>query len=168
MRRIRPALLAVLLLAPAPPAVADDEAEARKRKLAVQVMEVTGATANQGMVADSMVAQLKPFFPTVPEETWSEVKLAFDAEQLVEMSIPIYMRNFDEAELEELVEFYQSSLGKKVIERMPVVMQESTMAFQAWNREKLTTAIEDLKARGYEPVQIPMGQVSPGPPPEAQ
>jgi hypothetical protein len=139
----------------ASPAYADDGgSEERKRALALQVMEVTGATAAGSQVVDSLMAQIKPAYPTVPEELWVEVSSSFDVDEIIELSIPIYMRNFNESELAELVAFYQSSLGRKVIERMPVVMQESMLAFNGWNRAKAMEVIERLKAKGYEPSGI--------------
>lgn len=143
---------------------ADVESDGRKRALALKVMEVTGATAQGEQVARSLLSPLRPYFPTVPEETWDELRLAFDVDQIVELSIPIYTRNFDEQELKDLVEFYQSPLGRKVIERMPLVMQESMMAFNNWNQQKLREVVEKLQSMGYQPVDAASPGMTPAPP----
>lgn len=149
------ALFGVLASAPGRAAAEEDAGDERKRALALEVMEVTGATAYGEEVARGLVAPLRPYFPTVSEELWKELAARFDVGEIVELSIPIYTRNFDEQELAELVEFYRSPLGRKVIDRMPIVMQESMVAFNRWNEEKLHEAIETLKQKGHEPVDLP-------------
>ncbi|KQQ56891.1 hypothetical protein ASF84_06890 [Pseudomonas sp. Leaf127] len=44
--------------------------------------------------------------------------------------VRIYTNNFTEAELKELVSFYQSPLGKKVLSKMPELAQQSVMLVQ--------------------------------------
>ncbi len=53
------------------------------------------------------------------------LRQTFSAERFIELSIPVYMANFSEAELDELIEFYQSPLGKKLNERLPTIMLQS-------------------------------------------
>ena len=133
-------------------ASADDEGDARKRALALRVMEVTGATAQGDQVAAGLLAQMRPGYPSVPDEVWSELQSTFALSEIIALSIPIYMRNFDEQELSELVAFYESPLGRKVIQRMPVVMQESTVAFNRWNLAKYGEVMQKLQDKGYSPV----------------
>ena len=51
--------------------------------------------------------------------------------------VKIYTTNFSEPELKELVAFYQSPLGKKVLEKMPQLTQQSAQMTQA----KLESAV---------------------------
>ncbi len=51
--------------------------------------------------------------------------------------IKLYTDNFTESELKDLVKFYQSPLGKKVLEKMPQVTQQSAQLTQA----KLESAV---------------------------
>jgi len=51
--------------------------------------------------------------------------------------IKLYTSNFSEQELKDLVKFYQSPLGKKVLEKMPVVTQQSAQLTQ----QKLESAV---------------------------
>lgn len=150
-------LLALLALtwAAASATAEEDAAEARKRALALQVMEVTGATAYGEHFAQGLVAPLRAHFPTVPEELWAEVEASFDPSQINERLIPIYTSSFDEQELAGLLEFYRSPLGRMMLERMPAVMEESMVAFNRWNLEKVYETIDALKEKGHEPVDLP-------------
>ena len=51
--------------------------------------------------------------------------------------VKLYTANFSESELKDLVKFYQSSLGKKVLEKMPQLTQQSAQMTQA----KLESAV---------------------------
>ncbi|MGI4836506.1 MAG: DUF2059 domain-containing protein [Janthinobacterium lividum] len=51
--------------------------------------------------------------------------------------VKLYTDNFTETELKDLVKFYQSPLGKKVLEKMPQVTQQSAQLTQA----KLESAV---------------------------
>ena len=51
--------------------------------------------------------------------------------------VKLYTTNFSEPELKELVAFYQSPLGKKVLEKMPQLTQQSAQMTQA----KLESAV---------------------------
>ena len=44
--------------------------------------------------------------------------------------ITLYTTNFSEAELKGLIEFYQSPLGKKVMEKMPTLSAQSAQMTQ--------------------------------------
>ncbi|MNR06324.1 hypothetical protein D3C85_1223910 [compost metagenome] len=51
--------------------------------------------------------------------------------------VKLYTTNFTEQELKDLVAFYQSPLGRKVLEKMPVVTQQSAQLTQ----KKLESAV---------------------------
>ena len=51
--------------------------------------------------------------------------------------VKLYTANFSESELNDLVKFYQSPLGKKVLEKMPQLTQQSAQMTQA----KLESAV---------------------------
>ena len=51
--------------------------------------------------------------------------------------VKLYTSNFSEQELKDLVAFYQSPLGKKVLEKMPQLTQQSAQMTQA----KLESAV---------------------------
>lgn len=51
--------------------------------------------------------------------------------------VKLYTTNFSESELNDLVKFYQSPLGKKVLEKMPQLTQQSAQMTQA----KLESAV---------------------------
>ncbi len=58
-----------------------------------------------------------------------------DPEELINIIIPIYSKHFTHDEIKELLKFYKTPTGKKVILVMPRVMQENVAMGQRWGTE---------------------------------
>ncbi|UZE95658.1 DUF2059 domain-containing protein [Alkalimarinus alittae] len=110
----------------------------RQRLLAEEMLEVSQASS----VLDNMSAQVNAMFSqTVQQMNLSEEKKAEAAKyqqrlneimeeelswsKLKGQFVDVYVDVFSEEELKELVAFYKSPLGKKLIVKMPQLMQES-------------------------------------------
>jgi len=65
--------------------------------------------------------------------------------------IKLYTTNFSEAELKGLIEFYQSPLGKKVMEKMPTLSAQSAQMTQG-RLEKAVPEVNKLLAEMMEKV----------------
>jgi len=68
------------------------------------------------------------------EMSWA--KMAPDLKQ-------IYKQNFSESEIEGLLAFYQSPVGKSFVEKMPAISQESMMLGQTMAMN-LTPQLQEL------------------------
>lgn len=64
--------------------------------------------------------QLKPF-ETVMKKFLEKHMLSGDVKKEISK---LYVKEFSESELRELIEFYQTPVGKKSIEKMPVLMRQ--------------------------------------------
>jgi hypothetical protein len=73
--------------------------------------------------------------------------------ELVELMALIYARNFTAEEMRGMMAFYQTSLGQKLLQKMPTIAQESLTAGQAWGRqigaEVQSRMIEELRKKGH-------------------
>lgn len=52
-------------------------------------------------------------------------------EQFEPMMVNIYNKHFTEEEITDMLEFYRSETGQSILNKMPVVMQESMVTSQA-------------------------------------
>jgi len=66
---------------------------------------------------------------------------------LMDYIISIYDSHFTDQEIKDWLLFYESPLGKKINSTMPSVMEESTLAYQQWNRNINPILYEWLKER---------------------
>ena len=64
--------------------------------------------------------------------------------------VPIYDKYYTEEEINQIIAFYNSPVGKKMISTMPLVMQESMAAGQAWGKQLAAKVAQELKENGYE------------------
>jgi len=96
-------------------------------------------------------------------------------DELLEATIPAYQRHFTHGEIQELIQFYSSPLGKKLLTEMPAIMTEcmqaATPILQKWTKAQMA----DLKvnAEAYAKTlkyakNLNQAQTPPGPlPPTA-
>lgn len=145
--------IALLVLGIAGGAVAED-AERSDEQLALELLQVTGGADMARQAMQMMSVQMRPMFPTVPEALWSELLDSFDADELSELVVPIYLKHFSREELAGLLEFYRSPLGQRMIESMPLIMRESMAIGTAWGRQKAMEIIQRLEKEGYKPTEI--------------
>jgi len=102
------------------------EADASYKAKAVQLIEV-----NAGATFDVM---LKPLFSIVPEENRDAFKAEVNAsmKDLYDQLSVIYMESFTEAELDQIIAFYNTEVGKKMTSELPIITEKSMQIGQQW------------------------------------
>ncbi|QAX82125.1 DUF2059 domain-containing protein [Candidatus Pseudomonas adelgestsugas] len=105
------------------------------QQMFAQRFEQTRAPASKRYILDSYQAKAHDVIDQAIG--WSKLK--------PEM-IKLYTANFSESELNDLVAFYQSVLGKKVLEKMPELTQQSAQITQA-KLESAVSAVNELLER---------------------
>jgi uncharacterized protein len=136
MPRLVPVLLASLLtvaLASPGSAQAGTGAPPRAKEAAIrELLELTGAGKLGQQVVLQLVPALKASMPQLPEAFWTSFTQDVNPEEMVDLVVPIYAAHFTSEEIEQLVVFYKSPIGRRVTAELPVVMQESMAAGQQW------------------------------------
>ena len=94
---------------------------------------------------DGMVESMKQALPGAPDEFWVSFRKRAKPEDLVEMLVPIYVKNVDDSDLEELIRFYSSPTGQHFLDKQPLIMQESMKAGQEWGERMAQEAIDEMK-----------------------
>jgi len=109
------------------------------------LMERTG-TGNLGMqMMNQMIPALKKTIPDAPEKFWADILKEIDANQIIEMVIPVYQKYFSAQDILELNSFYNTAVGKKLIKVQPAIMQESMAMGQQWGQEVAHNVIQKYK-----------------------
>ena len=115
-----------------------------------RLMEVSGAGNLAVQVMNQMLSPIKRAMPKVPEEFWTKFMAKVDTDELIDVTIPIYAKYFTPDEIKQLLAFYQTPLGQKVIATLPAVMQESMVAGQKWGQQLVPRLFDELKAEGHQ------------------
>jgi len=72
-----------------------------------------------------MIEHYKKNYPDVPTEYWDKASKYVNYNELIEKLIPVYTKHFTEQEIESLITFYRSTTGKEMIDKTPLILQES-------------------------------------------
>ena len=149
MKRLPPkgrrgALFLVVLLCAAAPIFAERD-EDRVRYL----IELSGEADMGVMVFENMMMSFRDIFPDVPGEFWDRVVDAVERDDLMDILVPIYRKHFTAEDVAGLIRFYESPLGRKLIERQPDMTRESMVAGEEWGETIAWKGIDMMAADGY-------------------
>ncbi|MCA1563361.1 MAG: DUF2059 domain-containing protein [Acidobacteria bacterium] len=132
---------------------------------AQRLMEVTGALklARQmaSMTANQMLKATQAANPQIPARAGAIITEITNAEfdqafapggEMAAGIAEVYARHFTVDELREMIAFYESPIGRKVTESLPVVAQESMQVGMGWALKRMPEVQrkiqERLKAEG--------------------
>ena len=88
----------------------------------------------------------------VPDSVWTAFEVEFSKtsmDELVTMLVPVYQKHLTENDLQGMIEFYQTPVGKKYAQKTPLIMQESMQVGQQWGMKVGEAFDEKLRAKGY-------------------
>ena len=119
-----------------------------------RLIELTGLVEKELASFDPLMESLKKQTPQVSDEVWAEIReefrKSFNREAIIKMYVPIYARHFSAVEVRQLIAFYASPVGKRLVAETPLI--ESEAFFKGMERgmslgERLR---ELLKSKGYK------------------
>lgn len=126
------------------PAGADPGASQAIREL----IRATGGERLARLTMEQMIARFRQERPSVPADFWDRFLARVHTGELVDLIVPIYARHFTRAEIEELLAFYRTPLGQKLVAKQPAIIHESTMAGYEWGRRLGERAAAELESQG--------------------
>lgn len=137
------------LIVPARPALCQPDPSAELYEDTRRLMELTGAGNLAVQIMHQMLQPMRRALPQVPEEFWSRFMEKVDTDEIIDMTVPIYTKHLTHAEIKQLLDFYQSPLGRKLIATLPSILAESMQAGQRWGEQLGRQVREELEAEGY-------------------
>lgn len=170
-------LAAALVVGLAGSAAAQAPVDEHKRALARELIALSGTEATTRQVIEVSLAQLEPIYTSVLEEVLSSEKdlseqdkrtlrshLAdyegfskefrarfaerIDVSALIErVYVPLYDANFSTQELEQMVAFYRTPTGRKLVKVLPRVHQEGIQHLMPLIQPEVMTLVGEILAR---------------------
>ena len=117
-----------------------------------KMLEAGGSEESFKVVMKQMFDMLKKQKTNVPDTVWADFEKEFSKtsiDNLVDMLTPVYQKHMTIVDLEKIIEFYQTPVGKKYAEKTPVIMQESMQVGQQWGMDMGQKFQEKLQQKGY-------------------
>ncbi len=136
--------LAILL---AHPAFADEPEEMSSKEYKVrEYLKLTGAEALSHQMVEQTVAAmagmpgLHPGFPQEFRNVAAETSFT-------DMTVPVYMENLTEADLDAAIAYWSSPAGQRMAEATPVITQQAMVIGQTWGAQVGEEAMRRLQAQ---------------------
>jgi hypothetical protein len=151
MRTLRTSLTLLLLIAGFCTVVAQEQpvADTAKQQDILKLLRLSGSAELGLQAMDQIMMSFEEMFPDVPAGFWADFRNEAKAEDLLDMMVPIYDKYYTHDDIRDLIKFYESPIGQKMIETMPLVLQESMQAGQEWGRALSEKMLQKLKEKGY-------------------
>ena len=110
-----------------------------------ELVEVTGAAGIGIQSMDETAKSIRPLLvDALPPGEYRDklVDLFFEkfhakvsSGQLVDLIVPVYEKYYSDDEIKQLIQLYQSPIGKKMLVVLPKVMAESRAAGEKWGQD---------------------------------
>jgi len=137
-----------------------EELTPEKEAAIMKLMEITGSKnmgPQFGRAIDQNIAKaLKKNNPDIPEKAFQilseevDKAMADNMDNLMSQIVTIYNNHFTKAEIDELLAFYATPIGKKMISVLPQILKESLTVGQTWGQTLAPKLLENLKKRFKE------------------
>jgi uncharacterized protein len=162
---LRMALITTALLALFTGVASAQSGDAELKKDIDRLLELTGSRAMStqmaSLVSTQLVDSLKRTQPNVPERAITVLKDVLDTELAKMFTAPdgiqqgmieLYAKSFTRDDINELIAFYSSPVGRKAVAMMPQLAQEGAALGKKWTEANMTrimgVAQERLRSEG--------------------
>jgi len=123
--------------------------EPEKEKDIRRLLEVSGS-GNLGIqVMQNMIGNFQQSFPEVPATFWEEFMKEVTPGKLTDLVVPVYEKYFSHEDIKAFITFYETPAGKRLVEKLPMVMQESMQVGEVWGRELGEKVMSKMLEEGY-------------------
>ena len=132
------------IASPSPPPTGQVDPE--KAQLIRQVLARTkGAEMAQERILQAMAA-MKLSMPRVADKYWDKYRDLISLDELRDRLAHVYDKHYTSEELNELLKFYDSPLGKKVSEEAMPILRESMEIAQDLSKKAAQSVATDIQA----------------------
>ncbi len=140
-----------------------DELTAKKKAAIKEMLQVSGSAQMGELIGNATAQQMIQLYkktkpdmdPRAFEIMTEEIKGVFHDEFIVKESFypfvyPIFHKYYSLADLYELIGFYKSPIGRKLVSMTPIITQDSMKAGQEWAQGIFPSLGQKLQSRFKE------------------
>ncbi|MCI4670741.1 MAG: DUF2059 domain-containing protein [Bacteroidia bacterium] len=117
-----------------------------------KMMKAQGVEETFNTTVKALIQQFKMINTEVPGEVWDELQVEFEKasiDELISMLVPVYQKHLTEADLDQIIKFYDSPVGKKMAKATPDIQKESMAVGQQWGMKIGEIVAKKLADKGY-------------------
>lgn len=125
--------------------IPQDKDKAERYKEIKELMTLTNVQQLCQNMIDTTICNFKEAFPEVSAGYWDKLKDKFKTEKIIDMIVPVYDKYFTEDDIRQLIKFYQTPVGKKIIKVMPEISSETMILGQKWGEQIVDEMMAEVK-----------------------
>lgn len=117
-----------------------------------QLFELNGTEETYKVAIKQITSIYKQRYPEAEPDFWNEFEKDFSNTSMIDLTtmfVPAYQKHLTLEDLDGLIAFYQTPVGKKYAQKTPVIMQESMQIGQEWGIKLGKEFDKKMKAKGY-------------------
>jgi hypothetical protein len=99
-----------------------------------------------------MFSAFEQNLPLVPPAVWAELRKSFATDEFVQLQVAIYKKHFSLEEIQGLIAFHHTPLGRKLVQVQPELMKEGMAVGQEFGRRAFERLRRQLEEKGYKTV----------------
>lgn len=133
--------------------VAFGQVDSTYAKTLHKMFEVNGSKASIQVIFDQMFQMQRQHSTYIDAEVWDEFEKEFkkySMDDLFEMLVPVYQKYLTREELEEIIAFYETPVGRKFAENTPALTQETMQVGQKWGMQIGEKIDSSMIEKGYK------------------
>ena len=117
----------------------------------VKFLEVSGAVANQKVMLQNMTEQFKKM-PNANQNALEDMEKIMNKEiaELNKQLFPIYKKYLTHDDLKEIIKFYESPIGKKMVKSQPMITKEAFQIGVKWGQGVAKRVLEKMQNKENE------------------
>ncbi len=113
------------------------------------LLQINGSEDMGMRIINQIVVTSKRGNPTVPQKFFEDFGRQINPDEVFAYLTPIYARHFTHDEIRQLIAFYDSPVGAKLIAQMPALNDETMMADSQWSDALAQKLAAAMQAKGY-------------------
>ena len=120
----------------------------QKKALVLEMVDIVGTKKYLQVMSDYVKENLKQTYPQYADMLIEELSNYLRYDSMVAQLLPIYAKHYSEQDLQGIIAFYKSPVGKKMLAEMPAILQESMEVNKERSKllqEKITQRIQELE-----------------------
>jgi hypothetical protein len=120
-----------------------------KKQDIIKLLDITNTRSLAEQMFDLMLPNIEQMAPDAPSTFWAAFKSKLDIDGFVNLFIPIYDRHFSHDDIKKLIQFYESPIGKKLLNVTPLITEESYRIGEEWGQNLGLEVLNELQRQGY-------------------
>ena len=112
-----------------------------------KMIQLTGGAKIVDQIFDSMSASFKD---PKQQEFFRQFRQELDINQLYELIIPAYDKYLSGDDIKEIVHFYQTPTGQRLLDAQPKIMADFMPKVNQWSQEIVQRLMAKMKEKGLQ------------------